>query len=85
MNCDACARAETSPLTGRYTLGCMECASRALAHSPVFFTSVQAEAMTPDYRSALQAMFEADWKEAHALVKKWHERIAKAKQQPGNP
>ncbi|MEO8807917.1 MAG: hypothetical protein ABI433_17690 [Burkholderiaceae bacterium] len=79
MSCDACDRAATNALTALFNVGCFECTTRALAGGPTFFESAQADAITPAYRGSLQAMFGAEWKEAHQAVRKWHERITEAK------
>ena len=68
-----------NPLTGRFTFGCFECTTRALAGSPMFYESAQSNAITPNYRSQLKAMFGGDWKEAHEAVRTWHDRIAAVK------
>ena len=85
MTCPGCKLAESDPLTVIKYMGCTECDARALATDDRFFEAVEAAAITTPYRKVLQAVFGAGWKEGHELVRQWAERIAKAKQQPGNP
>ena len=80
-DCEDCPVAEANALSVRYTIGCFECTARALANSPTFSVVVEANAITPAYKDALQSMFDEDLKVAHAAVSKWSRRIAAAKQQ----
>lgn len=75
MTCEACTTAQANPFSGLYRAGCPECKARALAQSPQFFDAVAAEAITPNYRSALELSFGAEWKEGHARVKAWAEKL----------
>lgn len=75
MTCEACHQAKTNPRTGMYQANCHECTARALANSPQYFDAMKAEAITPAYRSALQAAFGADWKQGHENVKQWAQKI----------
>ena len=84
MNCQACARAKVNPLTGHYMLACRECEARALANSPAMADASLAEAIIPAYRSALQAIFGADWMAGHSQVKVWAEKISSARSTKGN-
>lgn len=76
--CDACAIAEKRPLTGRYTIGCRECMARALAHSPQMADALEANAITSEYRAALESAFGEGWQEGHERVKAWQHRIGHA-------
>lgn len=78
MTCPACVIAETNPMTGHYGAGCLNCSARSIAHSPEFKEAGLADALTPGYRSALQTVFGRDWASAHAMVKRWADRIEKA-------
>lgn len=73
--CPACATAQADALTGHYRAGCTECAARMLAHGPEHFDAMAAAAFTPAYRSALQAVFGADWMDGHVRVRAWSRRI----------
>ncbi len=77
MTCHACERAESNPRTGLYQANCPECKARALANSPQYFESAMAGVITTGYRTALESAFGADWKNAHANVKAWSERLKK--------
>ncbi len=67
-DCPACAEAE-----------CKSCAARDLARGPAFFEASLAGALTPTYRSALQAAFGADWLKGHDQVKYWAEKLGRAR------
>lgn len=73
--CDACLRARINPRTSRYTAGCAECQARAVAQAPEFVELVEAEALTPGYRSRLQQIFGSGWIQGHELVKQAAQRI----------
>jgi len=75
MNCPGCAIAETNPHTHVVYANCRACDARSLATWPEFHESVAAECITPAYRSALQPVFGNGWKEAHAEVRRWVERM----------
>jgi hypothetical protein len=77
VSCDACTAALANPLSGLYRAACAECQARALAQSPQFFDAVAAEAITPGYRSALEHAFGSNWKDGHARVKAWAEKLQK--------
>lgn len=79
--CEPCSIAKVNARTGHYSANCRACKARALAQAPQFFESIAAEAITPAYRDSLQAAFGAGWKEAHAEVRAWHERITASKNQ----
>ena len=72
--CPACTEALANRWCGMYHADCRECSARALSHSPMYFAADSADAMTPAYRDALQALFGADWIDGHAMVKRWAER-----------
>lgn len=76
MTCTACTAFERNHNSGAYCTACAECTARGLARSLRFFLAAKAAAITPDYRSALQAAFGADWQAGHARVKACAERIA---------
>lgn len=77
MSCPNCVQAVAKPHWPGYTGTCRGCTLRAMANSPAFFTATQAAAITPAYRSALQAMFGEEWQEAHQEVKAEAERLKK--------
>ena len=56
MTCEACQRAEVDPRTGHYSRGCRNCDTRALAHSPTYFTADAMHTITPGYKAALAAV-----------------------------
>lgn len=78
-SCPACAKAELCPTTGLMQAGCMGCEARGLARSPSFYEAAKAEAMTPQYRGALWALFGEKWQEGHELVKAWAAKLEAAK------
>lgn len=80
MTCDACDRAQTNVHTGRFNAGCLECAARALAGSPLFYEAAQVDGITTNYRLILQKTFGKEWKEGHARVKAWADRLHQAKE-----
>ncbi len=80
--CPACERADANPLSGMYEANCRPCDARALSQAPLFFESVEAEAVTPGYRARLQALFGSEWVQAHEEVKRWAERIKAARAAP---
>ena len=71
MNCKACTEAEQNPKTHSFNGGCMECSARALSHGPIYWAAARADALTPAYRSALQAMAGGEWQALHTRVKHW--------------
>lgn len=73
--CADCSRAETNPRTARFTATCLECSARALAQSPLYFESSRGEAMTPEYRAALEAVFGEDVRQGHDATRAWANRI----------
>ena len=75
MTCPGCTLAETDPCTVIKYLGCQSCDARALAIDPIFFESVEADAITPAYRAVLQKVFGSGWKEGHVMVKAWAEKM----------
>lgn len=77
MTCPACQRANTKPNTGMIQAGCPGCTARDLARGPLYFESAQAGAITPTYRKALERAYGENWKEGHAQVKDWAERLRK--------
>jgi hypothetical protein len=78
VTCPSCAHALQHPRSCEFWNGCLGCETRQLAHSPSFFDSVQAETLTPAYRSALQFVFGGDWVAGHAKVKAAAKLIAEA-------
>lgn len=77
--CSACIIAAVNPRTGRFNVGCFACEARSLANEPAFFESVEAESVTPAYRARLQMVFGDRWKEGHASVRAWSERMGSHK------
>jgi len=71
MNCEACESAKKNRWCGMYRADCKECSARALSHSPMYWSAAEADAITPAYRDALQAVFGDEWKSWHAKVKAW--------------
>ena len=53
-DCKGCA----SVSGGVFIAGCRQCAVRSLAAGPLFFASMRAGKLTPEYQSALQALGE---------------------------
>lgn len=74
MTCQDCTQAQTDKHWPIYQADCRGCKVRSLAYGPAYFTAMQANAMTPGYRSALQSLFGEDWKKAHEEVKTEFER-----------
>ena len=74
MTCEACETARRNPLSGLYHRDCLECSARALAGSPAYHAAAMADAITPDYRDALQAVYGEAWREWHQRVKAWAAR-----------
>lgn len=79
MTCDACARAEVKPTTGRINAWCDGCAARALALSPDFHESRQQRRRTERYKQALAGLFKDREEEGHALLLEWHNRLREAR------
>jgi hypothetical protein len=77
--CPACKKAETNPQTGHYVALCRNCEARALAQSPFFSDAIASNTITPGYRIALRTVFAGDWKDGHEAVKRWHDRITRAR------
>lgn len=73
--CEDCATAETNPRSARFSAHCLECSARHLANRHEFFESSKAGAMTPRYRSVLQAVFGGEWKDGHTKVRAWADRM----------
>ena len=73
MTCNACTEARINRWCGMYRASCLDCSARALAQSPAYHDSAQADAITPRYRDALVATFGEGWKEGHEMVKQWAE------------
>lgn len=69
MSCPNCTAAQTIKHWAIYHSACHGCKVRALAGSPAFFEAIQANALTPRYRSELQANFGQHWRNAHEQVK----------------
>lgn len=78
--CESCQRALLNPLSARFQARCFHCQARMLAHSPQFFQSSLASAITPEYRKALLSLG-GDVKETHEIVKTWAGNINNAKRQ----
>jgi len=64
MICDGCA----SPYGGIFIAGCRPCTLRDLATGPLFFASLRAGKLTPEYRAALAPLGE-DVAAVHAEVR----------------
>jgi hypothetical protein len=47
-----------------------------LAQGPWFREAMEAEALTPRYRTALQSVFGEGWKTGHESVKRWSDIIS---------
>lgn len=77
MSCPDCQKAQTVRHWGGYQANCRGCKVRSLASGAAYFTAMEANAMTPNYRSALQNAFGQDWRAAHEEVKAEHERLKK--------
>jgi hypothetical protein len=77
MDCQACTEARTSRWCGAYRADCLECAARALSHSPAFWASAKAGAMTQEYRAALFTVFAEKLPDGHRMVKAWADTRAK--------
>lgn len=75
MSCHHCQQAQTIKHWGGFQANCRGCKVRAIATGPAHHSAMQANAMTPGYRSALQHAFGEDWKQAHEEVKAEHLRI----------
>ena len=76
MTCQDCAQAQTAKHWGGYHADCHGCQVRSMASGPAYFSAVQANAITGQYRGALQALFGGGWKQAHEEVKAEHARLA---------
>lgn len=63
MNCPGCE----DPNGGIYTAGCRACGLRDLARGPLFFASMRAGRLTPEYVAALRAF--GDPEAVHAEVR----------------
>ena len=75
MTCKACDDFARSPISGMYFANCMDCQARMLSQGPWFREAMEAEALTPRYRSALQSVFGEEWKTGHQMVRKWAEKV----------
>ena len=75
MSCPDCHRAQTIKHWPIFQAQCRGCKVRALATGPEHFHAMQAKAITPSYRAALQAVFGEDWRAGHEEVKAEHQRI----------
>lgn len=69
MTCTNCEQARTTKHWAVFQADCHGCKVRALAGSTAFFEAIQANALTPRYRSELQANFGQHWRNAHEQVK----------------
>lgn len=72
MSCPDCETAKTQLWRG-YQADCKGCQARQLAEEPAFYNADKAGALTPEYKTAIKALFGDAWKEAHAEVRKWAE------------
>lgn len=79
MTCPYCESAKTIKHYALFQADCHGCKVRALAGSPTFFESIQANALTPRYRSELQANFGEHWRAAHEQVKAEMKRMKEMK------
>ena len=75
MNCPGCRLAEKDPTTVIAYAHCLGCDARALANSEMFKESAAAGAMSKPYRKALGQVFGERWKDGHAMVKQWAEKM----------
>lgn len=73
--CPGCRLAEADPMTVIAYAQCLGCDARALASGRLYEQSAASGAMTKEYRRALGQVFGERWKEGHAMVKKWAERM----------
>lgn len=78
-DCEGCTAAESNPLSGLVLAHCNECAARSIAKSHPYWVAMRADAMTPDYRSALQLIFGADWQNGHTMARAWADKLAGVK------
>ncbi len=75
MTCTDCQEAQTDKHWPIFQADCRGCKVRALAGGPAYHTAMAANALTPNYRSALQLAFGEDWKSGHEEVKAEYERL----------
>jgi hypothetical protein len=54
---------------------CPSCEARALAVSHIYEQSAAAGTMTKEYRKSLGQVFGERWKDGHAMVKKWADKM----------
>lgn len=76
MTCSDCKQALIVKHWSGYHANCRGCKVRSVASGPAFFTSIQANAITPAYRGILRQLFGEGWPAAHDDVKAEHQRIA---------
>lgn len=75
MTCHHCQQAQAVKHWGGYQADCHGCKVRSIAAGPAYHTAMQASALTPGYRSALQQLFGEGWRAAHEEVKAEHQRL----------
>lgn len=74
MTCDACAQAQSDPLTPHYSANCLNCAARAMAHGPIEI-SVENDQWFQSYMAGLLLVAGGDAAELHGRIKDWHRRV----------
>jgi hypothetical protein len=78
MTCTLCERAKANPRRDGGTPGCDGCKGRALAALGGHAAEALADEFTPAYRNTLERLFGDRWKQGHAKVKDWTQRISAA-------
>lgn len=79
MTCPSCDAATSNPASGLVHATCDGCMARSLAKSQAWEEARTAKKMTPEYRSALQRVFEKEWREGHERVKHWDQILRSPK------
>jgi len=79
MSCRACTDALADPRRDDYAARCDGCLARALAAIGGHIESVEAGAVTPQYRRALEKLFGDRWRAGDAEVRVWGDRITAAR------
>jgi hypothetical protein len=79
MTCLACSRAQSDPTRDDYAARCDGCLARAMAALGGHVESVEAGAVTPRYRRALEKLFGERWRDMDAEVRSWGDLITAAR------
>lgn len=85
MSCAACAHAESAPTSDEYRSGCDSCLARALAATGAHIESRERQAMTQQYRGALEKLFGDRWKAGNEMVKQWAQKIESSNKRKAQP